>query len=146
MRKTKDQEFDFVVTHYQEGRFDPEKAMKSVRQPSRRYGWVAAAASVACVVAFAAVITWQTAPGVAPSTPDSAPSTIGLPASAPTPSCFHFDDTPVSDVLRQLSAYYNVSLQASDTTLHLTGDFSGDQLDDIVGMIEEVLDIDITRR
>ena len=59
MKKTKDQEQDFVLRHYAEGRFDPEAALKKLRPRPIRRRWVAAAASLLCIVAFASVLTWQ---------------------------------------------------------------------------------------
>ena len=58
---------------------------------------------------------------------------------------FSFNDTPLPDVLSQLGRYYGVTLETNDSTRHLTGEFSGEQLDDIIGMIEEVLSVKITR-
>ncbi len=62
----------------------------------------------------------------------------------PTAS-FHFDDTPLPDVLAELSKWYGEELKADNSEKHLTGDFAADSLDAIINMIEEVLDVEITR-
>ena len=58
---------------------------------------------------------------------------------------FHFDDTPLPEVLDHLGKWYGVKLKATDTDKHLTGDFAADSLDTIINMIEEVLDVEIMR-
>lgn len=57
---------------------------------------------------------------------------------------FHFAGTPLPEVLRDLSAYYGVSLscQSADGK-RLTADFHADSLQTIVSMIEETLDVKI---
>ena len=60
---------------------------------------------------------------------------------------FHFDDTPLHEVLRDLSACYNVSLicPAADGK-RLTADFHADSLRNIVDMIEETLGVEINTK
>lgn len=144
MKKTKDQEQDFVLRHYAEGRFDPEAALKKLRPRPIRRRWVAAAASLLCIVAFASVLTWQLSK---PKQPLPTPATESVVSTHEEPDVAHFsfNDTPLPDVLSQLGSYYGVTLEANDSTRHLTGEFSGEQLDDIIGMIEEVLSVKITR-
>lgn len=63
---------------------------------------------------------------------------------------FHFADTPLPEVLRELSDYYGVRLVLDDNGTNqssklkrLTADFHADSLQTIVGMIEETLDVEI---
>lgn len=147
MKETKDQELRFVVSHYEAGRFSPEEALKKIgREPRRRSlkRWVAAAASVACIAVFAAVFTWQAAKPVAQPSPLPAGQTAP-PTTEAAVASFHFDNTPLPEVLKQLERHYGVQLQVSDSNRCLTGTFRGETLDDIVRMIEEVLDVDISR-
>lgn len=151
-----DKELDFVLQHYEEKRFSPEEAMNKfgAKRPARRIPLrriVAVAASLLCLVVMAAVASWQLGvfgsakPAVERSSPVN--TEINIPASAdsnPAPN-FHFDDTPLPEVLSEIGQYYGVQLQANDTTHHLTGDFTGEQLDDIVASIEEVLGVNISR-
>ena len=153
-KKLKDEELDFVLQHYEEKRFSPDEAMNRIGVPARRIALrriVAVAASLLCLVVMAAVVSWQLGvfgsakPAVERSSPVN--TEINIPASAdsnPAPN-FHFDDTPLPEVLSEIGQYYGVQLQANDTTHHLTGDFTGEQLDDIVASIEEVLGVNISR-
>lgn len=60
---------------------------------------------------------------------------------------FHFDGTPLPQVLDDLSAYYHVDLSCPNgQQKRLTADFRADSLDSIINMIEETLDVDISRK
>ncbi|MCR5159881.1 MAG: DUF4974 domain-containing protein [Prevotella sp.] len=147
-KTTDDKELGFVLRHYRENAFNADKALRKLAKPAlhrplRR--WVAAAASLLCLVAFAAVLTWQV---VKPSPPAKSEKPVATDrqeiVEQPTAS-FHFDDTPLPEVLHQLGNWYGVELKATGTEKHLTGDFAADSLDAIIGMIEEVLDVEIYR-
>lgn len=65
---------------------------------------------------------------------------------------FHFDNTSLSDVLQDLSEYYNVKLTISSADGHkartlqdkrLTADFQADSLQTIIEMIEETMNVTI---
>lgn len=59
----------------------------------------------------------------------------------------HFDNTPMSEVLRRLSECHGgVELHASDMSKHLTGDFTTDSLLQAIKIIEQTLDVRITER
>ena len=153
-----DDELGFVLSHYQEHRFSAEEALKRMeqqrtgqtpRRPALRR-WVAAAASVLCLTVLAGVLTWQrVAPAPQPESPAQPAATTAAPqppaaAQQAQTASFHFDDTPLPQVLAVLGQHYGAHLTASDTTRHLTGDFSGESLPEILGMIEEVLDVNIS--
>ena len=143
---------DFVVHHYQKDTFDAKAAFDKVwrladkqqHKPSKLRRWVAVAASLLCIFALAAIITWQISKPAKPQI-ESPIVVEASDNSTPATASFHFDDTPLPDVLNELSTYYGVTLTASDSTRHLTGDFSGETLDDILSMIEEVLDVEIKK-
>lgn len=59
---------------------------------------------------------------------------------------FIFEDTPLKDVLKCLSDYYKVSFVASDLDKRLSGEFSTEDLDLIVSLIESALDVHIVKR
>ncbi|MEE3334729.1 MAG: FecR domain-containing protein, partial [Ruminococcus sp.] len=60
---------------------------------------------------------------------------------------FHFDGTPLPQVLDDLSAYYNVDLSCPGAQQkRLTADFHADDLDSIISMIDESLDVKISRK
>lgn len=150
----KDKELDFVLRHYEENRFSPDEAMNRIgaRRPAQRITLrriAAVAASLLCLAVMATVVSWQL--GVWDSTEQvveerpSMNTEVTVVTDSKAAPNFHFDDTPLPEVLDEIGQYYGVKLQASDTTRHLTGDFSGEQLDDIVQTIEEVLGVNISR-
>lgn len=59
---------------------------------------------------------------------------------------FHFDGTPIDDVLNTLSDYYGVRLTTDDTGKRLSGDFDASDINDLTSIIEETLDIKISRK
>ena len=59
---------------------------------------------------------------------------------------FHFNDTPLPEVLATLSRYYHVPLTATDTNKRLTADFDADSLDTIIGLINQTLVVSITKQ
>lgn len=56
---------------------------------------------------------------------------------------FHFRNTPLSEVLRTLSAYYGVSLTTDQSQKRLTADFQTERLDKLVRIIEHTLEVEI---
>ena len=58
---------------------------------------------------------------------------------------FHFDDTPLPEVLSTLSRYYHVRLTASDTGKRLTADFDADDLDNIISLVSQTLNVNISK-
>ena len=58
---------------------------------------------------------------------------------------FHFDDTPLPEVLSTLSRYYHVRLTASDTGKRLTADFDADDLDNIISLVSQTLNVSISK-
>ena len=73
---------------------------------------------------------------------DAAPTEINTTAWATHQ--FHFDDTPLPEVLTTLSSYYHVRLTTSDTSKRLTADFDADSLDSIIDLISQTLGVRIT--
>lgn len=57
---------------------------------------------------------------------------------------FHFYNTPLHDVLTDLSDYYHISLSCNNDDIRLTGDFQTEKLTDIIDMIEQSLNVNIT--
>ena len=58
---------------------------------------------------------------------------------------FIFDQTPLKDVLTCLSRYYKVSFVANDLDRKLSGEFSTEDLDLIIELIESALDVNILK-
>lgn len=59
---------------------------------------------------------------------------------------FHFDNTPLTYVLQDLSAYYQVPLSCQNTRKSLSGDFQTDSLDSIINIIEQTLNVNIEKK
>ena len=105
--------------------------------PKRRYRWIAVAASLLCLTVMAAVFVWREVVPSAPLLLLKYRQPLHSPADVHTPASFHFDATPLPEVLAALEQHYGVGLTASDTTHQLTGSFSGQSLEDILSMIEK---------
>ena len=58
---------------------------------------------------------------------------------------FHFDNTPLTYVLEDLSTYYQVELSCHNKSKSLSGDFQTDSLDNIIKIIEETLNVNIEK-
>jgi ferric-dicitrate binding protein FerR (iron transport regulator) len=144
-KTTDDKKLNFVLRHYRKGSFNPDEAIKKVAKPARRIPlrhWVAMAASLLCLVVFATVLTWHAVMSSPSATPQSAPTQTAI----QTTHEFHFNDAPLPQVLKELEQYYGIRLEANDTTKHLTGSFTADNLELTLRMIEEVLDVEISTR
>lgn len=76
-----------------------------------------------------------------------APEIIETTQTGGTPAThkFVFDNTPLPDVLKRLSAHFNVSLTCSSTGKVLTAEFETDNLDEIIMLIEKSLDVKIEK-
>lgn len=113
----------------------------SVHSSSRlRY---AAAVAVLCVLVGTAFALFYHSSGRNVAEPPAV--TTQQPSSTAQPMTFHFDDTPINDVLSELDEAYGTSLQASDTTKHLTGDFEAESPELLISIIEQTLGIEIMR-
>ena len=72
-------------------------------------------------------------------------------AAFPNPSAwatgkFVYKNTPIDDVMKELSIYYGTSLYASEHFKTITAEFKTDSLNEIISLIEKTLDIKITRK
>ena len=59
---------------------------------------------------------------------------------------FIFDKTPLKEVLKTLSEHYKVSFAATDMEKQLSGEFSTEDLDLIISLVESALDVHIIKR
>ena len=72
-------------------------------------------------------------------------------AAFPNPSAwatgkFVYKNTPIDDVMKELSIYYGKSLYASEHFKTITAEFKTDSLDEIISLIEKTLDITINKK
>lgn len=150
---------DFVLRHYKHGTLDTQRAMRKVKahldesqwtkdaSPQMNDGsrWRRYAAAIALVVVMVSAYALFTATR-SQQQPAATEQTVTQPSIALQPQTFHFDDTPLPQVLSELGSYYGVTLTVSDTTRHLTGDFEADDLDLLLDMIEQTLHVEIERQ
>ncbi len=59
---------------------------------------------------------------------------------------FVYENTPISEVLKELSTFYDVTLTTTNNSKALTASFSTDNLEEIITIIESVLNVKIERR
>lgn len=157
MNNDDDKYLDFVLRHYRKDTLDTNKALRSVKErggsQQRRpllWRWAGVAASLLCLAAFATALTifvWDR-PNVNDTVRPASSAEVNMQPSSATvsvPKTFHFDNTPLHEVLDELSAYYGVRLSADQEGKRLTGDFEADSLDMTIRLIEEVLDVTISR-
>lgn len=73
-----------------------------------------------------------------------APSSVNQTAWAT--KSFFFDNAPISEVLSELSDFYHVQLTTDNTEKSLNGEFETNSLEEIIGLIENVLKIKIQKK
>lgn len=147
MKEIKDKRMEFVLRYYQTSKLDTQKAIQKVMPAKTVPLWRkwAVAASLAAIIfggAYAALTTQGNAEGKQEGT-ELLPQNQQTP-SAKTTRHFHFDNTPLPEVLKELGSYYGVTLTADKTDKRLTADFDSGSLDETLHMIEQVLDVRIT--
>ena len=90
-------------------------------------------------------------PGMAASLKDGAGMPEEMHPDVPNPAAwatgtFVYENTPLEEVLRELSAYYGVRLSSEDTGKMLTAEFDTDEgVDGIVALIEQSLGTHINK-
>ena len=58
---------------------------------------------------------------------------------------FHFDNTPIDEVLADLTRHYDIPLSCTNHTKRLSGDFDAEELDHVLNIIEQTLNIKIRK-
>ena len=150
MNIQQDNNIDFVTRSYQEGRFNTDEAIrrfhskvgdKRVHSGGKKW-WAAVAAVFASVfVLFAGGYGIY---GIVQTRSMKAQKFEPKVEEQSSASHFFvFDNTPLNEVLDELSSYYGRSLTAPSTDKRLTASFPEDDLEVVVATIEAALDIDI---
>ena len=150
-------EHQFVLHHYEPGRFDTRRALEKLHATqhptpiTHHPTWLRVAAAIAAVVVFVGAYALLSTPHMADG-PSPLGRSGGVSSVSSSAEAFHFDRTPVSQVLRRLEDAYGVTLVASDTLdsatgqpLMLTADFTPDSLSRLLPLIEQALNITIKR-
>lgn len=159
MKEKKEDELQFVVDHYKEGYKDSDTAWKEflglsgLSEKSSRKRWlVAACITFATIMAFAATVfiahrstlepTHQPVNTETVATDTLAKDTTQIKDSV---KVFRFDDTPVNEALKDISDYYCVPLEASDTTKSISGEFEAHNVDEAIELVQATLNIKIEK-
>ena len=147
MKELNDPDLEFVARHYEAKRFDAREARarfhnRTAQTTIRRHWWMTAAAAAASVaLLFAAsygIRSWLHE--------ETVPAAQDQPALQQEPGqhIFVFENTPVDQVLRELSDHYGCTLTTPPTDKRLTATFPEEDLVIIIPLIEAALDIPIT--
>lgn len=155
IKKTNEDELNFVVKHYKECRIDEETAWKKFKKLSAtkrsRNTWksISVAASVLIITSVAiACILLRYNPikpiQQAPNNMVNPLDTIPIKQNKDSVKVFKFNKKPIRDVLNELSAYYTKTLTTADSTKVLSGEIEATSLEEVIGIIENTLDIKIT--
>ncbi len=150
--KTDEDELTFVTKHYQEGRLDEKKAWRRLRQqfphPRKRLATMAAASLIACAVAAGLLTGYVHFRRTATQDTTVTKTTGSIAPTGQTDSTkvFRYENTPITKVLRELSAYYRIPLEANDTTRRVTGEIEAASLEEVIDVLEKTLDLKITAR
>lgn len=157
MEDRQDKSLKFVVDHYKEGSLDSKKAYqrfcgitgyKEHHQRMLPLKTAVAFLAVATIV-FAVVRGFhlrQTPSGnsgkiqvdtvkVQPGKSDSVKSAV-----------FHFHNTPVNKALVEIGRKYHATLESNDSTQQVSGTIEVSSLDEAVSVLENTLNITISRR
>lgn len=147
MTEFNEKDLEYVTRRYRSGKYDTRAAIRRFHAQAgstthRRWWMTAAAAAASIVLAFAAgygIHTWIRAA----EEPAPAGQPVVLNPDVATTHVFVYNDAPLDQVLKELSAYYHCTLKAPATDKHLTGTFPDDDVAFIVSLIEQALDIEI---
>ena len=148
--RTDEDELRFVTKHYQEGRLDEKKAWRRLQQqlphPRKRLATMAAASLIACAVVAGLLTGYVHFRRTATQDTTVTKTTDSIAPTEQTDSTkvFRYENTPITEVLRELSAYYRTPLEANDTTRRVTGEIEAASLEELTEVLEKTLDLKIT--
>ena len=63
-----------------------------------------------------------------------------------TTEVFRFDNTPINQVLNELSRHYNTKLTTNDTTKSVSGEIEAAKVEDAIKVLETTLGVRIERK
>ena len=146
MTEFNEKDLDYVARRYRKDRYDTRKAIARFHETNkvttnRRWWMTAAAAAASVALVFAAgygIHTWVR--GAQEPVPVEQPAISSQTADT---HIFVYDNTPVEQVLAELSAYYGCTLTTEPTDKRLTATFPDDDIEVIVRTIESALNIKI---
>lgn len=150
MKNINEEELQFVAKHYKQNSLDADSAWKRFvkrtgYKSTDKYRRIAVAASV-CVVFGIAIAggiwyanTIETTPSV---TVPVSPEYRFIKKHGKT-VILKYDNEPIGNVLKELSAYYGKQISTSDSTRRISGEIEASSMEEIVEILEVTLNISI---
>lgn len=150
MKNINEKELQFVAKHYKQNSLDADSAWKRFvkrtgYKSTDKYRRIAVAASV-CVVFGIAIAggiwyanTIETTPSV---TVPVSPEYRFIKKHGKT-VILKYDNEPIGNVLKELSAYYGKQISTSDSTRRISGEIEAASMEEIVEILEVTLNISI---
>lgn len=150
MKNINEKELQFVAKHYKQNSLDANSAWKRLvkrtgYKSTDKYRRIAVAASV-CVVFGIAIAggiwyanTIETTPTV---TVPVSPEYRFIKKHGKT-VILKYDNEPIGNVLKELSAYYGKQISTSDSTRRISGEIEAASMEEIVEILEVTLNISI---
>lgn len=150
MKNINEEELQFVAKHYKQNSLDADSAWKRFvkrtgYKSTDKYRRIAVAASV-CVVFGIAIAggiwyanTIETTPSV---TVPVSPEYRFIKKHGKT-VILKYDNEPIGNVLKELSAYYGKQISTSDSTRRISGEIEAASMEEIVEILEVTLNISI---
>lgn len=150
MKNINEEELQFVAKHYKQNSLDADSAWKRFvkrtgYKSTDKYRRIAVAASV-CVVFGIAIAggiwyanTIETTPSV---TVPVSPEYRFIKKHGKT-VILKYDNEPIGNVLKELSAYYGKQISTSDSTRRISGEIEAASMEEIIEILEVTLNISI---
>lgn len=150
MKNINEEELQFVAKHYKQNSLDADSAWKRFvkrtgYKSTDKYRRIAVAASVCVVFGFAIAggiwyaNTIETTPSV---TVPVSPEYRFIKKHGKT-VILKYDNEPIGNVLKELSAYYGKQISTSDSTRRISGEIEAASMEEIVEILEVTLNISI---
>lgn len=142
MNDIRENELEFVSRHYRKGALNTNKAWRSFMTRSGRTSIMlfprkSIVASIAFVLGLSVALafSWNT---IFPQEPDTPMIEVksGI-------VILKYDNEPIGNVLKELSAHYGKTVTTADPTRRISGELEASSLDEIVAILETTLNIKI---
>ncbi len=153
MKDINEKELQFVADRYEPDALDVEKALRRFQEragiaPARSWRHIVAVVSMVMLVGGAlACGLWYSQRQRAEVLTESvapAPRYRILKAQGEQSVLLQYDNEPIGNVLRELSAYYGKRLSTKESHRRITGEIEATSLDEVIVILETTLHIKIS--